>query len=70
MEGDSTKKKTIKKIQRTIANASNVLSAFWIRLSIQIDNGGNWLILGSRCRFLWNIRFFLAFLYIIIKSFA
>ncbi len=65
MESDS---KTIKTLQRIISDVSNVLPTFWIRLPVQIDNGGNWIILGSRRYFLWNFRIFLAILYFIIQA--
>jgi hypothetical protein len=69
MEGDSKKKKTVKKMQRSFADASDVLSAFWVRLPFQIDNGSNWFLLGSRSSFLWCFRMLLAILYIVIKTF-
>ena len=68
MKGDSKNKKTIKTIQGTFVNVSDVFSTFWIRLPLQINNGSNWILLGSRCRFLWTFRFFLAFIYTIIKT--
>ena len=66
MESDS---KTIKKIQRTFFNVSNVLSDLWIRLSVQISNGIEWIILGGRHYILWNFRMFLAFIYFTFKTF-
>ncbi len=51
-------------IQRYLTNVGNVLSTIWIRRPIQIDNGYQWIILDSRCRFLFNFRFFLVMLYI------
>jgi hypothetical protein len=51
-------------IQRYIANVSNVLSPIWVRRIIQIDNGREWFVLGSRYRFLFNFRMFLVVLYI------
>lgn len=68
MEGDSKTKKTTKKIQRTISDASDVLSSLWVRLPVQIDNGSNWFLLGSRSYFLWNFRMFLAVLYFVVKA--
>jgi hypothetical protein len=65
MQRDS--KKT-KKIQRAIAHVSDVLPTFWIRLPFQTDNGGNWIVLGSRRYFLWNFRIFLAVVYFIVQT--
>lgn len=66
MESDS--KKT-NKIKRSIYDARNVFSALWIRFSIQISNGGEWLILGGRHYILWNFRVFLAVIYFTFKTF-
>jgi hypothetical protein len=66
-DGDSkqktTRNKTINTIQRYIANVSNVLSPIWVRRPIQINNGHQWIILGSRYRFLFYFRVFLVILY-------
>jgi hypothetical protein len=51
-------------IQRYISNVSNVLSPIWVRCSIQINNGSEWFVLGSRYRFLFYFRLFLVGLYI------
>jgi hypothetical protein len=71
-EGDS--KKQIKNskdegepysiMERCIANVGNVFSPIWIRRTFQIDDGGNWLILGRRYNFLFNFRMFLVLLYL------
>jgi len=66
MESDSKK---INKIKRSIFDAGNVLSSIWVRLSVQISNGGEWLILGGRHHFLWNFRMFLAVIYFTFKTF-
>ena len=50
-------------IQRYIANVSDVLSPIWLRCFIQINNGHEWFILGSRYRFLFYSRLFLVVLY-------
>jgi hypothetical protein len=51
-------------IQRYISNVSNVLSPIWVRRSVQINNGSEWFVLGSRYRFLFYFRLFLVVLYI------
>jgi hypothetical protein len=51
-------------IQRYISNVSNVLSPIWVRRSVQINNGSEWFLLGSRYRFLFYFRLFLVVLYI------
>ena len=66
MESDS---KTIKKIQRAFANVSDVFSTLWLRFPVQTDNGNHWFILDSRYSFLWNLRIFLAIVYITFKAF-
>jgi hypothetical protein len=70
-DGDSKKNKQVKRkrtqtnfLQRYIFNVSNVLSPLWIRRTIQINNGYEWFILGSRYRFLFYFRLFLVGLYI------
>ncbi len=68
MEGDSKTKKTTKKMQRTFANASDVLSSLWVRLPVQTNHGSNWFLLGSRSCFLWTFRMLLAILYIVVKA--
>ena len=51
-------------IQRYITNVSDVLSPIWLRRPVQINNGHQWFILGSRYRFLFYFRMFLVGLYI------
>jgi hypothetical protein len=51
-------------IQRYISNVSDVLSPIWLRRPVQINNGHEWFILGSRYRFLFYFRMFLVVLYI------
>jgi hypothetical protein len=51
-------------IQRYITNVSDVLSPIWVRRSIQINNGSEWFVLGSRYSFLFYFRLFLVVLYI------
>jgi hypothetical protein len=51
-------------IQRYIFNVSDVLSPIWVRRPIQINNGYEWFVLGSRYRFLFYFRLFLVGLYI------
>ena len=75
-DGDSKKNKQIKRkrtqtnfLQRYISNVSNVLSPLWIRRTIQINNGREWFILGSRYNFLFNFRLFLVVVFLIIQIF-
>jgi hypothetical protein len=56
-------------IQRYITNVSDVLSPIWLRRIIQVNNGREWFILGSRYRFLFNFRVFLVILYITYETF-
>ena len=51
-------------VQRYISNVSDVLSPLWVRRPLQINNGFEWFILGSRYSFLFNFRMFLVILYI------
>jgi hypothetical protein len=75
-DGDSKKNKQVKRkrtqinfIQRYISNVSNVLSPLWIRRTIQINNGLEWFILGSRYSFLFGFRLFLVVVFLIIQIF-
>ena len=75
-DGDIKKNKQVKRkrtqinfIQRYISNVSNVLSPLWIRRPIQINNGYEWFILGSRYNFLFNFRLFLVVVFLIIQIF-
>jgi hypothetical protein len=75
-DGDIKKNKQVKRkrtqinfIQRYISNVSNVLSPLWIRRTIQINNGREWFILGSRYNFLFNFRLFLVVVFLIIQIF-
>jgi len=75
-EGDSKKNKQVKRkgtqtnfLQRYISNVSNVLSPLWIRRTIQINNGLEWFILGSRYSFLFRLRLFLVVVFLIIQIF-
>ena len=63
------KRTQINFIQRYISNVSNVLSPLWIRRTIQINNGYEWFILGSRYNFLFNFRMFLVVVFLIIQIF-
>lgn len=75
-DGDIKENKQVKRkrtqnnfIQRYISNVSNVLSPLWIRRPIQINNGYEWFILGSRYNFLFNFRLFLVVVFLIIQIF-
>ena len=75
-DGDSKKNKQVKRkgtqtnfLQRYISNVSNVLSPLWIRRTIQINNGYEWFILGSRYRFLFYFRLFLVVVFLIVEIF-
>jgi hypothetical protein len=56
-------------LQRYLTNVSDVLSPIWVRRIIQVNNGREWFILGSRYRFLFNFRVFLVILYISYETF-
>jgi hypothetical protein len=75
-DGDIKENKQVKRkrtqinfIQRYISNVSNVLSPLWIRRTIQINNGFEWFILGSRYNFLFNFRLLLVVVFLIIQIF-
>ena len=75
-EDDSEKNKQTKRqkqpsnfLQRYIFNVSDVLSPIWVRRIIQVNNGLEWFVLGSRYRFLFNFRMFLVILYITYETF-
>lgn len=69
-DGDSKNCEKIKKerieigfLQRYVANVGDVLSPIWLRRTIQVNNGLEWFVLGSRYRFLFYFRLFLVILY-------
>lgn len=71
MEDGETSDKRYKKqrkkdnfLQRYITNVSDVLSAIRVRHIVQISNGHDWFVLGSRYNFLLYFRVFLVMLYI------
>ena len=75
-DGDPKKNSTLKRerekatdIQGDFTNASDVFSSVWLRRIIQIDNGYERIILGSRCSFLFNFRLFLVILYLAYEIF-
>lgn len=51
-------------IQRYVSDVGNVFSPTRIRRIIQVNDGGNWFILGCRYRLLFNFRIFLVILYL------
>ena len=70
-DGDSKNKthntrheETDNSLQRDIFIASDVLSPVWLRRFIQINNGSEWFLLGSRYSFLFGFRLFLVVLYL------
>lgn len=70
MDGDhvqTIEKEAITKLTRWLSNAGNVLFALWIRLPFQVDNGGNWIILGGRSYLLWTIRMLFCILYLTVQ---
>jgi len=76
MDPDGEQNKKIKRkgkqvnfLQRYLANVSDVLSTIWLRRTFQIDDGGNWFILGRRYRFLFNFRMFLVVIYLAYETF-
>ena len=75
-EDDSEENKQTKRqksqvnfLQRYISNVSDVLSPIWVRRFIQVNNGFNWFVLGSRYRFLFIFRMFLVILYLTYETF-
>ena len=69
-DGDSKNSTKVKKegikigfLQRYVSNVGDVLSPIWLRRTIQINNGFEWFVLGSRYRFLFYFRLFLVVLY-------
>ena len=56
-------------IQGYISNVSNVLSAPWVRCTIQADDGSDRFVLGCRRYLLLNFRMFLVILYITYETF-
>jgi hypothetical protein len=75
-EDDSEENKQTKKqrpqvnfLQRYISNVSDVLSPIWVRRFIQVNNGFEWFILGSRYRFLFNFRMLLVVVYLTYETF-
>ena len=58
------KRKEVSFLQRYVSNVSDVLSPIWVRRPIQVNNGFEWFILGSRYSFLLYFRVFLVVLYI------
>lgn len=55
-------------LSRYVAYVSDVLFALGIRRIIQIDDGGNWFVLGCRYHFLLYFRVFLVVLFYIFKT--
>ena len=71
MDGDHAKetKKQAKRPKRRIPNAGDVLPTVWVRFPLQVDHGGNWLILEGRSYLLWNLRVLLCILYLAVQIF-
>ena len=71
MDGEHVKKDktTLKVLKGHLANVSDVLPTLWVRLPFQIDNGGNWIILGGRSYLLWNLRIVLCLVYFAVQIF-
>ena len=63
-ESIKTQTTSFNPLQRYIADVSNVLSAVWVRRTIQADNGLERFVLDSRRRLLLNFRLFLVIVYI------
>jgi hypothetical protein len=55
-------------LSRYVAYVSDVLLALGVRRIIQIDDGGNWFVLGCRYHFLFYFRMFLVVLFYIFKT--
>ena len=77
MDGDDSeqnqkfkgKRKESNFLQRYISYVSDVLSPIWVRRVIQVNNGFDWFVLGSRYRFLFNFRMFLVIIYLTYETF-
>jgi hypothetical protein len=77
MDGDDSeqnqkfkaKRKESNFLQRYVSYVSDVLSPIWVRRVIQVNNGFNWFVLGSRYRFLFNFRMFLVIIYLTYETF-
>lgn len=71
MDGEHVKKEktALKVLKGYLAYVSDVLPTLWVRLPFQIDNGGNWIVLGGRSYLLWNLRVFLCLLYFAVQIF-
>jgi len=63
-ESIKTQTTSFNPLQRYIADVSNVLSAVWVRRTIQANNGLERFVLDSRRRLLFNFRLFLVIVYI------
>ena len=57
-------------LQRYISNVSDVLSPIWLRRIVQINNGFEWFVLGSRYNFLFNFRLLLVIVYLTYETFG
>ncbi len=75
-DDDSEQNKKIKRkgeennfLQRYVTYVGDVLSPIWVRRVLQIDDRGDWFILGCRYSFLLNFRLFLVVLYCFISNF-
>ena len=53
-EQKEIKKNTISK--RSVPNVWDVLSTLWVRCSVQINHGFDWILLDCRYNFLFNFR--------------
>ena len=56
-------------LQRYVSNVSDVLSPIWVRRIVQVNNGSEWFVLGSRYRFLFNFRLLLVVVYLTYEAF-
>jgi len=63
-----TKRDKTDPLSRYVAYVSDVLFALGIRRIIQIDDGGNWFVLGCRYSFLLYFRMFLVIFFYIVKT--
>jgi hypothetical protein len=68
MDGDSKQKKKNRKEKRNVSYVRDVLSALWVRFSVQNDYGYHWFFLGSRYHFLLNLRVFFLVVYLLFQA--
>lgn len=67
MDDHEKEKKQNNNDEGALLNVRDVLSAIWLRLSIQIDNGFVWFILGGRHYILFYFRIILFLIFVAVQ---